>query len=150
MAKIFVGYSGVGKTTYCHSKNLSIDLESSHFFKSDGWELGYVSLAIHLQRAGYNVFVSAHDVVRKALRDLNVDYIIIAPSIELKAMWISRLQARYKLSQDKKDLRALDFTEKNFESSVLGLMEDARSIIWLTPDVPYLNAHPEFKKGGEL
>ena len=144
--KIYVGYSGVGKTTYCSVDNSFIDLESSHFYKTDGWEQNYISLALHLTYQGYNVFVSAHDVVRKFLRELNYDYLIIAPSVELKDLWLDRLERRYKDTLSDKDYRAFDYTLKNFESSVLGLMEDARAIIWLTPEIPYLNAHPDFKQ----
>jgi hypothetical protein len=126
---IIIGYPGIGKSTlvehykYDAVKGKLIDLESSMFHNDDysrrtesNWEDTYCKVAVELDRQGYNVFMSAHEGVRKyLLRHITPDTFVVVcyPSLELKSEWLRRLRGRlqYGLHPDQehkdKDARAL-------------------------------------------
>lgn len=121
---IVVGYQGVGKTTYCQTDKQAIDLESSLFNKADPlWYEDYVRVAMSLT-ANHIVFVSAHKVVRDELRKQGAEWVIIMPSLNIKDVWIARLQARYTASGSDKDMRALMHAKAHFIDSVTELYDE--------------------------
>jgi hypothetical protein len=58
------------------------------------------------------IFVSSHDVVRKALKDNNIDYTLVYPGQSLKEEWIERFKYRGN------DEKFIDFISKNFDKFI--------------------------------
>ena len=104
---IIIGYQGIGKSTLAGRNCRYIDLESSCFWingkRPDDWYLYYCSIAEHLSKQGYIVFVSSHEVVRTRLEWSCEDVVIVYPSIELNDYWISKLEKRYTETKLDKD-----------------------------------------------
>lgn len=58
------------------------------------------------------VFVSSHDVVRKALEENNIEYYLIYPDIELKYEWLDRMRTRGN------DVKFIKFIETNWDNFI--------------------------------
>ena len=125
---IIIGYPGIGKSTYARFKGgrHTIDLESSCFVKDDSWAISYCNTAIDLAKQGFDVFVSSHDAVRKALIASGYDRVFaVYPSLNIKEAWVLRLQSRYKITGLEKDLRSLERAKAYYEVDVSALQSDA-------------------------
>lgn len=129
---VIIGYQGIGKSSVtARSKqagsNKYIDLESSNFFvdgkRPDSWHHIYAQIAEDLSSQGFTVFVSSHDVVRKALAKLDVKVVIITPGLHLKDQWIERLQKRYESDPSDKNFKALENAKAMYEQGVSGLLQ---------------------------
>ena len=105
---IIAGYPGIGKSAYARKENGYIDLESSYMHgetKEPDWAERYISLAEDLDCQGYNVFVSTHPEVIRALEKRKYG-VIIYPAKELRPLWIQRLRERYMKTKLPKDRAA--------------------------------------------
>lgn len=128
---IIIGYPGIGKSSYARFKGgrHTIDLESSCFVKDDNWAVSYCNVAVDLAKQGFDVFVSSHDAVRKALMASGYDRIFaVYPSLCIKKDWISRLEARYKRTRLEKDLRSLERARAYYEVDITALKNDAMKL----------------------
>lgn len=101
--KIISGFPAVGKSyiTYQFNGNLVIlDSDSSLFswikegVRHPEFPNNYMEhIKRNIGKADF-IFVSSHDVVRQALKENNLDYYLVYPSIELKNEYIQRYQNR--------------------------------------------------------
>jgi hypothetical protein len=134
---IYVGYQGVGKSSVS-GKNNFIDLESGNFWvdgnRCDNWHKIYCNIAGHLSSQGYNVFMSSHKIVRQELNVRNMDFYVIAPCLDLKEEWITRLQSRYDKSGLEKDYKALMNARDCFEDNIKDLLSEKNQIQICTID----------------
>lgn len=115
---IYCGYQGCGKTTYCkNNPNTTVDLDSSAFVKTNGWEENYVNIARSLSDNGKKVFISAHRVVIQYLVNNAIPFELLIPAQNPKA-WRNRLEFRYNLNPTRGNLNALLDFDQNFESDM--------------------------------
>lgn len=115
---IYCGYSGCGKSTYCKKHpETTIDLDSSSFAKTPGWELYYITKAVELSQTGKHVFISAHQTVIKCLQKYNIPFELFLPAYN-KAVWGQRLRLRYALNPTQCALNAIKDFEENFDSDM--------------------------------
>ena len=114
---IICGYQGCGKTTYCRNHSNAVDLDSSMFVKTEGWEVNYVEVALKISATGQNVFISAHQAVINYLISQNVFFKLLVPYQNAKA-WKSRLEFRYNTNPTQGNLNALTDFNENFEKDM--------------------------------
>jgi hypothetical protein len=115
---IYCGYQGCGKSTYCRNNpDTTIDLDSSNFVKKDKWENLYVALAHSLSFAGYNVFISAHQVVINRLIEEGIVFELLIPEQNPKA-WRNRLEFRYNINPTQANMNAILDFDKNYEKDM--------------------------------
>jgi len=90
---VICGYPAIGKSTFARDKaNNSLDLESSMYSRNqDGtrneeFPGNYIKiLKWHLVNMNYKyIFMACHDVVRQALKDDNIDFVIVYPTKDRK------------------------------------------------------------------
>lgn len=113
MNKIISAFPGIGKTTLVQTNKNYIDLESSDYkwldidkvlsieerkgtaktINSDFPE-NYIKKIIELTDMGFNVLISSHKEVRKALQAQGIEYTIILPSLDMKEEMINRYLSR--------------------------------------------------------
>ena len=72
------------------------------------------------------IFVSSHTEVRKALRDNNIRYFIVHPSLSMKDEMIRRMKERGN------DEKFIEFQEKNFEKFIFDVANDVNKSPLLT------------------
>ena len=124
---IVVGYQGIGKSSHTLPYQF-IDLESSNFnthaVKDDWWQYMYVDTAIHLNNQGYNVWLSSHKCVRNALNDQRVRFGVILPELQMKNIWLEKLERRYKTTEEEEDLRALTRAKEHFDDDIKDLKQE--------------------------
>lgn len=100
MAVVVCGFPGVGKTSLFFAENelTILDSDSTNFSWSDEtktqrnpeWPQNYIA---HIQDAKDSsdlVLVSSHDVVRTALAEAGIPFILVYPSLDMKAEYIQR------------------------------------------------------------
>ena len=122
---IVIGYPGIGKTSYVIRNVCAIDLESSCFQKESNWAVSYCNVAIDLANQGFDVFVSSHDAVRKALIASGYDELFaIYPSIDMEKQWVTRLYNRYWETGLDKDLRSFERVETYYDADIAALDQD--------------------------
>lgn len=139
---IITGYQGIGKSTFAAKDDMTIDLESSNFWKYEydscnkpiedkktrdkDWYICYCQVAQDLSRQGYTVFVSCHPEVRQWLAEHSSEYFCtIFPAIRLKLSWIERLEKRYNETKSDKDLKALEHAQKFYDKDIYKLLDEA-------------------------
>lgn len=125
---IVVGYQGIGKSTLAGRDHKYIDLESKNFWidgeRADDWYKPYCKIAEHLSEQGYIVFVSSHEVVRQYLVENSRELVVLVyPSIELKDVWIDKLEKRYIKSGLEKDYKALMSAKYSYVENIRELQE---------------------------
>ena len=125
---IVVGYPGIGKSTLTGRDYKYIDLESGNFWidgrRADDWYKPYCKIAEHLSAQGYIVFVSSHEVVRQYLVENSRELVVLVyPSIELKDVWIDKLEKRYIKSGLEKDYKALMNAKYSYVENIRELQE---------------------------
>ena len=115
--KIYCGYQGCGKSTYCKTHpDTSIDFDSSAFVKSENWEVDYVDRAISLSALEHkDVFISAHQCVINELLRRNIKFFeVLVPAYDKKA-WKNRLEFRYNTNPTQGNYNALIDFQRNFD-----------------------------------
>ena len=125
---IVVGYQGIGKSTLAGRDYKYIDLESENFWidgeRAEDWYKPYCKIAEHLSAQGYIVFVSSYEVVRQYLVENSKELVVlIYPSIELKDVWIDKLEKRYIKSRLEKDYKALMNAKYSYVENIRELQE---------------------------
>lgn len=94
MAKIISGFPGVGKSYLFNTGLKCTDSDSSKFPKN-GFPENYIEHIKGLLDKDLDyIFVSSHDVVRKALQEENLEYTLVYPNISLKESYIERYKKR--------------------------------------------------------
>ena len=123
---IIVGYQGIGKSSLAGRDRKFIDLESSNFWvdgkRSDDWYKPYCQIAEHLSKQGYIVFTSSHEVVRKQLEKSSEVVVLVYPALELKPMWIDKLENRYRDDPSEKNYKALMNAKDRYEQNIMELI----------------------------
>lgn len=126
---IVIGYQGIGKSTIA-GKQGCVDLESGNFRVCDSgtrppeWYRIYCNIAENLSDQGYTVLISAHELVREALKsDIRFNkwsgkVVCIYPSLNLKCEWISKLLKRYNTTNLLKDSRAYVNARDMYEEGI--------------------------------
>jgi len=84
------GFPGVGKTYYAQH-NKCHDSDSSKFAKDLAWPKNYIK---HLKTLGGIVLTSTHSVVRDALADAKMPFVLVYPEAERKDMYLRRYAER--------------------------------------------------------
>ena len=146
---IFCGYQGVGKSSICNRENGYIDFESSNFFvnemRPNAWIDIYINQALSLNEQGYDVFLSTHKALRDRLNELNIDFTVITPSIDLKEQWIERLSNRYNNNPSLKNMKALKNAEEFYEENVKDLCSESKVIMITNADYYLKDCIIEYK-----
>ena len=147
---IFCGYQGVGKSSICNRENGYIDFESSNFFvnemRPNAWIDIYINQALSLNEQGYDVFLSTHKALRNRLNELNIDFTVITPSIDLKEQWIKRLSNRYNNNPSVKNMKALNNAEVCYEENVKDLCSESKVIMITNTDYDLKEIIREYKE----
>ena len=121
---IVIGYQGIGKSTLVKDNNSYIDFESSNFKinggRPEGWEQMYCEAALDLSRQGHVVFTASHKCIRDYLKEHQGSEVvlIVAPSVDMKDLWLEKLRNRYKETGFEKDKLALLNAEACFDENI--------------------------------
>lgn len=146
---IFCGYQGVGKSSICNRENGYIDFESSNFFvnemRPNMWVDIYINQALSLNNQGYDVFLSTHKELRNRLNELNIDFTVITPCIDLKEQWIERLTKSYRNNPSIKNMKALNNAEACYEENVNDLCSESKVIMITNPEYDLKDFIEEYK-----
>lgn len=140
---VIIGYQGIGKTLISKENIWCIDLESSNFkyalnyvdppIRDEHWYIPYCQIAVSLSQQGYDVFVSSHKEVREHLwRMKYLSVLAIAPSVDLKDLWIERLEKRMKSTGLDKDKFAYLNAVDRYEENVVEVLNGARKVYEIT------------------
>ncbi|MDT0160378.1 hypothetical protein [Bacillus sp. AG4(2022)] len=122
---VISGFPGVGKShLYQTNEKLAVlDSDSSRFswinlVRNPQFPDNYMR---HIKNnLGFvdNILISSHDVVRKALKENNLNYVLVYPSIDLKEEYIER----YKSRGSSKDF--IEHIENNWEKYILEIEKE--------------------------
>lgn len=119
---IVIGYQGIGKSTLAGRDHKFIDLESGNFWvdgkRADDWYKPYCQIAEHLSQQGYIVFTSSHEVVRNQLINSKEVVVVVFPSLNLKNLWIDKLENRYRETGLEKDYKALMNAKDRYDENI--------------------------------
>ena len=119
---IVIGYQGIGKSSLAGRDHKFIDLESGNFWvdgkRAEDWYKSYCQIAEHLSQQGYIVFTSSHEVVRKQLENSREVVVVVYPALNLKGMWIDKLENRYQETGLEKDYKALMNAKDRYEENI--------------------------------
>lgn len=121
---IYVGYTGVGKSTLAGTWFHFIDLESSNFIHDNDWVIEYVNVAEHTSNQGFNVFLSAHKEVREELNARDIPFVTITPTLKLKDEWIEKLKDRFDHTGKLKDEAAYNRAKNHYAEDVKDLLKE--------------------------
>lgn len=99
--KIISGFPAIGKSYLTQNTELIVlDSDSSNFSwikegeRHPDFPNNYIQhIKENIGKADY-ILVSSHDIVRKALKENNIEYILVYPSKELKGEYLERYQVR--------------------------------------------------------
>lgn len=100
--KIISGFPAIGKSHLFENNKdyIILDSDSSNFSRMEegvrhpDFPQNYMShVKKNMGKADY-ILVSSHDIVRKALKDNNIKYTLVYPSIDLKDEYIDRFKNR--------------------------------------------------------
>lgn len=99
--KVISGFPAIGKTVLTkESHSIVLDSDSSCFswiekgVRHPNFPNNYMEhIKKNLGKVDY-ILVSSHDIVRKALKENNIQYTLVYPSIELKEEYIQRYKDR--------------------------------------------------------
>lgn len=87
------GFPGVGKSTLVGKNKEILDSDSSSFDKKD-FPDNYISHIKACQRADKIVLISSHDVVRNALINEKIPFVLVYPDKSQKEIYINRYKDR--------------------------------------------------------
>lgn len=76
------------------------------------------------------IFVSSHKDVRKALRDNNIKYFMVYPSLEMKEEMLNRMKERGN------DDKFIEFQRNHYEEFINEIEEEYEEVI---KDIPYIH-----------
>ena len=143
---IFIGYQGIGKSTFCKDRMDAIDFESSNFkyqvnnhgtlsiTRDKYWFMPYTNIAKDLSNQGYSVFISSHKDVRLQLVNRK-DVVAIVPALNLRDKWVKKLKDRYEteLAEHNPNAEKHKFAYLNAEDcyveNIQNIMNDIKNII---------------------
>jgi hypothetical protein len=92
--QIVSGFPGIGKSTFAEKYNGKVsDSDSSKFDKAK-FPANYMQHIVEKAKDHDWVMVSSHDVVRKALVDLNLPFTLVYPHKSLKGEYLKRYADR--------------------------------------------------------
>lgn len=143
---IVIGYQGIGKSTVTKQLDNCIDLESSMMkingHRDENWFIPYGQIALDLSRQENIVFTSSHRIFREWLevnRNKDTDRILcIVPALELKDLWIEKLQKRWEQTNLLKDRLALMNAEDCFIENITEMYDFQNSFeIYQIQDLNY-------------
>jgi len=135
MGKIIVGFPCVGKSSL---KEIGwIDLRSDCFWigeegkkiRPEGWYESYCNVAIDLADQGYNVLVPSHEAVRRYLKGMGVEYVVVYPDPSLKDQWIQKCHDRWKDNPNRETLSAYEAVRDHWDSFMEDLSSEESSIV---------------------
>lgn len=119
--KVISGFPGIGKTyLFDRQKDdvIVLDSDSSKFswieegVRNPDFPNNYIEhIKDNIGKADY-IFVSSHDVVRDALKENEVEYILVSPMKNLKKEYIERFKERGNPDS------FIDFISKNWNSFI--------------------------------
>lgn len=100
-AIIVSGFPGVGKSylknVYSKEKNLIVlDSDSSHFswkepgIRNEDFPNNYIQHIKDNMETADIILVSSHQVVREALKESNIKYLLVYPNLNMKDIYIKR------------------------------------------------------------
>lgn len=123
---IVIGYQGIGKSTVTKQLDNCIDLESSMMkingHRDENWFIPYGQIALDLSRQGNIVFTASHRIFREWLevhrKDTADKILCIVPALELKDLWLEKLQKRWEQTNLLKDRLALLNAEDCFIENI--------------------------------
>lgn len=123
---IVIGYQGIGKSTVTKQLDNCIDLESSMMkingYRDENWFIPYGQIALDLSRQENIVFTSSHRVLREWLKVNRKDtdrILCIVPALDIKDLWIEKLQKRWEQTNLLKDRLALMNAEEYYIKNTL-------------------------------
>lgn len=107
---IISGFPGIGKTTFFQNQSdhnrKCLDIDSSEFSwikdesgantkeRNPDFPNNYISYIKENIGKVDIIFISSHDIVRKALKDANILYVLVYPEISAKEEYIRRYKER--------------------------------------------------------
>ena len=92
--QIISGFPGVGKSNFFKKSDLKVlDSDDSLFDKRDFPDNYINHIKNFIGKVDY-ILISSHDVVRRALEEHNIEYVLVYPSIELKEEYLERYKNR--------------------------------------------------------
>lgn len=101
MLKVISGFPGIGKTFYKENSNLNIlDSDSSKFswiekgIRNPEFPKNYIDHIKENMNKVDIILVSTHKIVRDALVDNNIKFLLVYPEIDLKEEYIERFKNR--------------------------------------------------------
>ena len=137
---IIIGYQGIGKSTLAGNDNC-IDLESGNFWFYDketkqkcrhsNWYIPYCQIANHLSEQGFTVFVSSHEVVRRELEKSKERVVAVVPAVELRDVWLKKLEDRYSSTKLEKDYKALMNAVYRYEDNIYEIMDSVGEVYYI-------------------
>lgn len=123
--KVIAGFHGVGKSFASENINTHIlDSDSSNFswlepgVRNPDFPNNYIQhIKDNMDTASY-IFVSSHDVVRKALEDNEIEYILVYPEKDLKEEYLERYRKRGN------DEKFISFIEQNWDKFITDMEKE--------------------------
>jgi hypothetical protein len=119
---IICGFAGIGKSYLAKHEAGYIDLESTPFKKN--WDL-YIDVAEHMQSQGYKVMMSCHKELRDKLKERNVDYIVVIPTVDYKDNYIQRYKDRGSTRE------FIELFEDKFEEFIREILDNEHDVYLL-------------------
>lgn len=130
--KLVLGFPGVGKTMYCMKKKGKIDVldSDSSTFSKEGFPSNYIEHILENIGKQDVIFISTHEVVRKALKSIdifsndNIDGVyLVYPDLSLKDEYLKRYKER---GNNKQFIEVLD---KMFDNWIEELNNESNKFI---------------------
>ena len=134
MGKIIVGFPCIGKSSL---KEMGwIDLRSDCFWIGDegkkirpeGWYESFCNVAADLADQGYNVLVPSHEAIRRYLKSMGRNYLVVYPDPSLKDLWIQKCYDRWKDNPDRETLSAYEAVRDHWNDFMEDLSKEELSI----------------------
>jgi hypothetical protein len=124
--KVISGFPGIGKSVLTKQSNLTVlDSDSSQFswiekgVRNPDFPNNYMNhIKENIGKADY-ILVSSHDNVRQALKDNQIDYTIVYPSVDLKDEYMDRYAGRGN------DEKFINFIGTNWDKFLSDIQEDS-------------------------
>lgn len=125
--KVISGFPGVGKSFLFSNQDADVtihDSDSSKFswiregVRNPDFPKNYIQhIQDHVGKVDL-LFVSSHEVVRKALEENNIPYTLVYPAIELKSEYLNRYKARGS------SLSFINFIDANWERFITDIEQE--------------------------
>ncbi|MBQ2175781.1 MAG: hypothetical protein II453_12225, partial [Alphaproteobacteria bacterium] len=89
----------------------------------------YCNIACDLSKQGYAVFISSHKLVREWLKKIGMPFVSVSPAVEMKDIWLKKLEERYRLDPTDKNNKALVQAREYYERDVADMQRDEYPLI---------------------